>query len=365
MSAPEFTFINAMLFASKFFTVLLPTYLIIRFLMPRIPKLGKIPVLKTMMLPSDLSKRIFFVFSFSMFAVIVVLFAVILPSSNTIDDWTLAVTLTVTIIVVTLFLSGGFERSVSQPLRSVALQSAEFADKNLAAKVKLSDSGFGEARKLVNANRQLANVFRTLITNMKDTTNRLAESAEELAAGSEEVAATTEEVTSTIQNIAEGAAEQVRQINQISEIIKEIENIIEISISEIASTSSITKDLAEQTNLISLNAAIEAARAGASGQGFGVVADQVRKLSIESKNASASIENTITEIGENIKESVARIAHAVNTIQGVAENTAASSEEAAAAAEEQAASLQEITEHAQKLSELADKSQAIINEWKI
>ncbi|RMG29550.1 MAG: hypothetical protein D6732_17525 [Methanobacteriota archaeon] len=362
--AETFDLMDAVEISWRLFLFLTLGYILLRYVFPRIKPLQKIPLLRYLILPSNLSKRIFFVFSYSGALLLFIIILVIFPSLNHLNSTALAFQITLIFFFSSLLMSWGFERDVARPLQSVARQSAQFADKNLAAQVKLSETGTGEARKLVNANRQLANVFRTLISNMKETTNRLSEAAEELAAGSEEVSATTEEVTATIQNIADGAAEQVRQIQEISRIIKEIDELIDTSITQIAETSSITKDIAEQTNLISLNAAIEAARAGASGQGFGVVADQVRKLSVESKNAAAEIESTILQIGENIKSAVKRIDDAVNTIYGVAENTAASSEEASAAAEEQSASLQEITEHAQELSELADKSRAIIEEWR-
>ncbi len=362
--AETFDLIDAVEISWRLMVFISLGYIIIRYILPRIKPIQRIPILKYLVLPSSLSKRIFFVFAYTGSLLLLVILLIIIPSTGHLNHTTFAFQISLIFFFSSLVMAWGFERDVARPLQSVARQSAQFADKNLAAQVKLSETGTGEARKLVNANRQLANVFRTLISNMKTTTNRLSEAAEELAAGSEEVSATTEEVTATIQNIADGAAEQVRQIQEISRIIKEIDDLIETSIVQIAETSSITKDIAEQTNLISLNAAIEAARAGASGQGFGVVADQVRKLSVESKNAAAEIETTILRIGENIKSAVKRIDDAVNTIYGVAENTAASSQEASAAAEEQSASLQEITEHAQELSELADKSRAIIEEWR-
>ncbi|MHA2254325.1 MAG: methyl-accepting chemotaxis protein [Candidatus Kariarchaeaceae archaeon] len=142
-------------------------------------------------------------------------------------------------------------------------------------------------------------------------------------------------------------------------------SVIEESIRQIGVTSQITLDLAEQTNLVSLNAAIEAAKAGGEGEGFQVVAEHVRRLSVESKTASNSVNSITREISDRMRDSVFRIVNAVDTIATVAENTAASSEEAAAAAEEQAASLQEITRQAQKLAELSDSSERNIAEFSV
>ncbi|MHA2276471.1 MAG: methyl-accepting chemotaxis protein [Candidatus Kariarchaeaceae archaeon] len=222
--------------------------------------------------------------------------------------------------------------------------------------------GSGEARSLLSANRVLSNRFKSIVGNIKSSSENLASSAEELAASSEEVAATTEEVTGTIQTIAEGAAEQVKRLEDVSRILNSMTNVIEESIRQIGVTAKITLDLADQTNLVSLNAAIEASKAGVQGEGFQVVADHVRTLSVESKNASSRVTEITTNISERMRESVYEIINAVEKIATVAENTAASSEEAAAAAEEQAASLQEITRQAQKLAELSEHSEKSVNE---
>ncbi len=286
-----------------------------------------------------------------------------IPTNYTINNTNLAFLITAVIFIVSFYLAITLEQRVVKPLKAVAEQSTQFAERNLSVEILGRTRGSGEARRLVEANRMLANTVRTVIAAIKSSAMQVADSAEELASGSEEVAATTEEVTGTIQTIAEGAAEQVRQIDEISKILSEMVFIVEDSIRQISTTSNITLDIAEQTNLIALNAAIEAARAGAAGQGFQVVAEQVRKLSKESKGAAVSISEITNNINSNIRGAVQNIVNAVNSIAGVAENTAASSQEAAAAAEEQAASLQEITDHAQKLSELANLSQNQIKDW--
>lgn len=264
-----------------------------------------------------------------------------------------------------LFFALWFDRRVANPLNEVVKLTNKFVEGNVSQTYAVSFNASGEAQKLVQANDQLAKIIRKLIIDVKGATGTVADSAEELAAGSQEVAATTEEVTGTIQTIAEGAADQVRQLDDISSELSDMVDIVEEAIRQIAITSSITLDLAEQTNLVALNAAIEAARAGIAGQGFQVVAEQVRKLSVESKTASVRITNTTNEISNNIRNAVQRIINSVDKINGVAENTAASSQEAAAAAEEQSASLQEITEHAQKLSELAERTASVVREWQV
>ncbi|MCE7735372.1 MAG: hypothetical protein GPJ54_10875 [Candidatus Heimdallarchaeota archaeon] len=254
-----------------------------------------------------------------------------------------------------------FNSRTIKPLKHVIQQTNKMADGDFEEDDKRL-SGSGEAKSLLSANRVLSNRFKSIVGNIKNSSENLASSAEELAASSEEVAATTEEVTGTIQTIAEGAAEQVKRLEDVSRVLNSMTNVIEESIRQIGTTAKITLDLADQTNLVSLNAAIEAAKAGIQGQGFQVVADHVRQLSIESKNASTSVTEITNRISERMRDSVYEIITAVEKIATVAENTAASSEEAAAAAEEQAASLQEITRQAQRLAELSETSEKSVSE---
>ncbi len=204
-----------------------------------------------------------------------------------------------------------------------------------------------------------------MISNIKNSAQELTVATESMAAGSELVSSTTNEISSTISSIAENASLQVRSLDEVSRVLAEMVSIIDSSMREIGVTSKITLDLAEQTNLVALNASIEAVKAGDAGEGFNVVADHVRQLSIESKSASHTVSQIIKGVNTRISDSVERIVEAVDKVAAVAENTAASAEEAAAATQEQSASLQEINEQARKLAILTTKTERNISEFVI
>lgn len=250
-----------------------------------------------------------------------------------------------------------------KPIKSLEIRTRKMAEGDLVTYSDQKIKGIGETGSLAYSTNELNRRFRSMIDNIKSSAMELSSAAELLAAGSEEVSATTNEVTATIQNIAEGASEQVRKLDEVSNILTNMVSVIDDSIREIAVTSKITLDLSEQTNLVALNASIEAAKAGEHGEGFTVVADHVRQLSIESKSAASSVNQIIRDISDRINESVSSIVTAVEKVASVAENTAASSQEAAAAAEEQSASLQEITEQAQKLTSLSIRTERDISEF--
>jgi methyl-accepting chemotaxis protein len=266
------------------------------------------------------------------------------------------------LVVVFTFL---FRQRIVKPLSAVVNRTERMTEGDLVSEIPREYRGVGESHQIIHATNNLASRFKVIVSDIKGSADQLSEAAEELAAGSEEVAATTEEVTSTIQTIAEGAAEQVRRLDEVSRILTEMVSVTEESIRQIGMTSRITLDLAEQTNLVSLNASIEAAKAAEHGEGFQVVAEHVRQLSVESKSAATTVNQIITQISNRMRESVESIINAVDKIASVAENTAASSEEAAAAAEEQSASLQEITQQAQKLAELSEKTERNIEEFQL
>lgn len=165
---------------------------------------------------------------------------------------------------------------------------------------------------------------RALATNLQEMAAKLSTSVQEIASVMEEVAASANEVTVNETNLAKSIAE----VKEISDQINEILNFI--------------KSVADQTKMLGLNAAIEAARAGEHGRGFGVVADEIRKLSDQSK-----------ETAEQIRKLTKEIETRIALVTKASENSVKQSQEQAAATEEVTASVMEMANLAEKLNELA------------
>jgi regulator of sigma D len=151
---------------------------------------------------------------------------------------------------------------------------------------------------------------------------------EEVAEASETLAASTEEISSSIEEMAASAQQLTAMQNQLSTIAHETS-------SRLKKTDEILKfinDIASQTKLLGLNAAIEAARAGDAGRGFHVVADEIRKLS----DRSARSVKDIADIVDQIKENTDKLMDYIGNTNEVSENQSQTSQYIAKAIEENA-----------------------------
>jgi uncharacterized protein YoxC len=173
-----------------------------------------------------------------------------------------------------------------------------------------------------------------------DKANQLAEIAENLST-------VFNEVTNTIQDMAESMTDLANHMSLISEkatnVTKQVGTIEEVS--------DVVKGIADQSNLLGLNAAIESARAGEHGRGFSVVADEIRKMANHSKEQVSDIHT----ISNKIKE-------VISTLDTYIQEVNAESDSQSAAIEELTATVQEINSNIHSLSQLAHENLALKNE---
>ena len=313
-------------------------------------------------------------------------------------------------ILLTVIASVWIGRGISNPLQKL-IAMAEFIDKNDDFTRHVDAAGVHEVRRTASAFNSLIDKFRHILGEARRSSEELAnashtinesssqlnasaasqaDSTSAVAAAVEEASVSISETASNAQRVSglvENANHETREALELMEdMVKRVQalaaqvetsraslELLESNSQEIGGIVNTIREIAEQTNLLALNAAIEAARAGEQGRGFAVVADEVRKLAERTSVSTASISRlidgikggidgtvaTMKEADEHVSGSLEIVSRTEGALQQIGRNSAQVSdsvEDISLALREQDVAVQQVAANVERIASMTDSN---------
>lgn len=263
-----------------------------------------------------------------------------------------SIILIIVALIIAISIAYFFSRNIVKRLAAVAERAKEIADGDLT-KEPINTAGKDEIAEVAEHLNDMQQALVNIVAEANDSSQQVSASAEQLSATTQQNMAAAEAIAAITKTTVDSANTQLENLTQITDALTEMDstvqeitangsqmdvlsraayektqsgvqavNEVNAQIQSIAESAKETElavkslnnksqeignivgmitEIADQTNLLSLNAAIEAARAGDSGKGFAVVADEVRKLADESRHSAEQIFNMVREIQNDIQ----------------------------------------------------------------